>query len=201
MKQFIKVLLSLVTVALIIFMVTSCVTEPAVEEEFTVGDPGPAGGIIFYDDEADGVDDIVGYRYLEAASVSTEWVDKVWGGYGTLVGGTLTALGTGAANTEKIVTKYGVAEPYANKTDYAAKLCSDLEYGGYDDWFLPSKDELNLVYLNLHKEGLGGFTSYSSYWNSSEYNTNFAWDQYFVIGALGDDDKSSAGRVRAVRVF
>ena len=49
---------------------------------YAIGDTGPAGGIIFYDDEADGVDDIAGARYLEVAPSETEWSDKEWGGYG-----------------------------------------------------------------------------------------------------------------------
>jgi hypothetical protein len=168
------------------------------------GDPGPAGGIIFYDDEADGVDDIVGYRYLEAAPYGwfngEEDPDIVWGGYGTLVDGTELGVGSGKTNTEKIVAKYGDAEPYENRFEYAAKICSDLVFGGYDDWFLPSKDELNLIYLNLSKEGLGGFTSFD-YWSSSEANADIAWEQDFNYGDQSNDHKYTTTKVRAVRAY
>jgi len=123
-----------------------------------VGELGPAGGYIFYDKG----NYSAGWRYLEAApagwSGSADDPGKEWGGYGTLVGGTGTEIGTeigtGASNTQKIVAKFGNAEPYGNETDYAAKLCADYRGGGYDDWFLPSRDELGLMYDNLHMNGL-----------------------------------------------
>jgi len=48
----------------------------------------------------------------------------------------------------------------------AKKLCSDYRGGGFDDWRLPTKDELSQIYL-LHKMGVGGFVAYN-YWSSSE---------------------------------
>lgn len=165
-----------------------------------VGDIGPVGGYIFYDKGS--YSD--GWRYLEAAPAGNEWRAKVWGGYGTEVGGTGTAVGTGASNTEKIVSKFGNAEPYERNIDYAAKLCADLVVtkGGvtYDDWFLPSKDELNLMYQNLKKNNLGGFSG-DLYWSSSEYNANDAWLQYFDDGGQFYDDRNYDFRVRSVRAF
>jgi len=84
-----------------------------------------------------------------------------------------------AGNTAAIVAALGNAEPYANKTDYAAKICYDLVLNGYDDWFLPSKDELNLMYEQ--KGVIGGFAG-AYYWSSSEYFLNYAWSQYFYNG-------------------
>ena len=135
---------------------------------------------------------------------SYEYNGKVWGGYGTTVGGTGTAIGTGKGNTEKIVSKFGNAEPSQNKTDYAAKLCFDLVVTKdgvvYDDWFLPSKDELNQMQSNLHKKGIGGF-SVKDYWSSSEYNTSNAWFQYFLGGNQLNSSRNSNYRVRPVRAF
>ena len=93
----------------------------------SIGDTGPAGGIVFYDKGS--YSD--GWRYLEAAPSGYESYGK-WGGYGTSVDGTSKGIGTGKANTEAIVKKLGSG-------DYAAKFCYDLELGGYDDWFLPSQ--------------------------------------------------------------
>jgi hypothetical protein len=72
---------------------------------YDVGDTGPAGGTIFYDDEADGIDDIAGARYLEAAPGSTEWNSIEWGDYGTEIGGDaqLTGIGDGQAATDAVV--------------------------------------------------------------------------------------------------
>ncbi len=145
---------------------------------YVIGDTGPAGGIVFYDKGSYSS----GWRYLEAApsdiEVSGDFT-HVWGGRGTSVGGTGTAVGTGAANTTAIVAKYGTSDPYHNTGNYAARLCDLYTYGGYSDWFLPSKDELNLMYQN--KGTIGGFAS-SNYWRSSEYDSNSAWDQYFPSG-------------------
>ena len=80
------------------------------------------------------------------------------------------------------------------------KLCYDLVLNGYDDWFLPSKDELNLMYNNLHKKGLGCFGSFS-FWSSSEYYSKYAWRQYFVTGYQYNFDKNFNNMVRAVRAF
>ena len=55
---------------------------------------------------------------------------------GIEIGGTSTAIGAGEANTEAIVTALGTTE------NYAARLCYELEMGGYSGWFLPSRDEL-----------------------------------------------------------
>jgi len=116
--------------------------------EYAIGDTGPAGGIIFYIDEADAHS----WTYLEVAPQSTEWTSRVWGGFGTTVSGADgTSIGTGEQNTIDIVTQFGTSEPYEGKTDYAAKLCSDLVIRGYDDWYLPSKDELNAIcYMGQH---------------------------------------------------
>jgi hypothetical protein len=171
------------------------------EPEYAIGDTGPAGGIIFYDDEADGADDIADARYLEAAPASTEWIYKTWGGYGYEVGGTEVAVGSGEANTAAIVAEYGDVEPSAVGTsEYAARLCYLLEYGGSDDWFLPSKDELDLMHQNLHGQGLGGFSD-GNYWSSSEIDAYNAWDQYFFNGAQHDDAKIADPNVRAIRAF
>jgi hypothetical protein len=59
-------------------------------------------------------------------------------------------LGTGNANTNTVVSNQGAG-------NYAAKLCSDLVLGSYSDWYLPSKDELNKLFLN--KTAIGGFAN------------------------------------------
>jgi hypothetical protein len=88
----------------------------------------------------------------------------------------------------------------------AAWLCDLLESGGYDDWFLPSKTELNLIYLNLRERGLGGFTN-EWYWSSSENSDRSAWTQNFGTGnQIGTDSYFDSGKikghnVRAIRQF
>jgi len=165
---------------------------------YALHDIGPAEGYIFYDKGYYSS----GWRYLEAAPVSTEWTDKQWGSgaasyNGTLIGGTETDIGTGQSNTTKIAT-------YLNsqgETGYAAQLCDALVYGGYSDWFLPSKDELNLMYTNLKVYGVGGFVN-DWYWSSSEGDANYAWIQSFQSGIPSTFNKESfLARIRAVRAF
>jgi hypothetical protein len=163
----------------------------------TIGDTGPAGGFIFYDKGS--YSD--GRQYLEAAPVSTEWTDKQWGSYGTEIEATGTGIGTGQSNTTKIVTWLN-SQGEAGK---AAQLCDALVVenngGTYSDWFLPSFDELNLIYTNLKVSGVGGFVECIYYWSSSECNANLAWSQYFCNGSQGFNYKYYANRVRAVRAF
>ena len=189
-----------------LLLVTGCDTEGGGGTSavtYAIGDTGPAGGLIYYIDEVDAYS----WTYLEVAPASTEWTSNVWGGYGTTVAGADgTAIGTGAQNTIDIVTQLGASEPYESKTDYAAKLCSDLVSGGYDDWFLPSKDELDVIWDNLVDDGtgansgVGGF-ALSNYWSSSENDSDKAWLQYFFTGDQNLTNKSNIPRVRAVRAF
>lgn len=65
-----------------------------------------------------------------------------------------------------------------------------------DGWRLPTKDELNQMYLK--KETIGGFGAYY-YWSSSEYYAYNAWYQNFSSGFQGSDDKHNYDRVRPVR--
>jgi len=157
---------------------------------YTLRDIGPAGGYIFYDKGS--YSD--GWRYLEAAPVSTEWTYKKWGTYGTFIGGTETGIGTGQSNTTKIIDTQGTG------STYAAQLCDALVYGGYGDWFLPSLDELNLMYTNLKCFGVGVFDSVH-HWSSSEANENSAWIQNFGTGYQGDRTKYDGYWVRAARAF
>jgi hypothetical protein len=102
-----------------------------------------------------------------------------------------TAIGTGNANTNTIIASQGAGS-------YAAQLCADLVLGGYNDWYLPSMDELNKLYLN--KSAIGGFAAVY-YWSSSEYSSNYVWIQYFYYGNQYGGSKNSTYSVRAVRAF
>ena len=78
----------------------------------------------------------------------------------------------------------------------ALSACNGLSYGGYDDWYLPNKEELNAMYQK--KLSIGGFSS-TYYWSSTEVTSSRAWHQSFQSGGQYSDDKSSTGRVRCVR--
>ena len=97
----------------------------------------------------------------------------------------------GQTNTERIIIQAGAGS-------YAAQLCANYQGGNYGDWYLPSKYELNLLYLQ--KAVVGGFAS-NYYWSSTEDGSNNAWAQGFGNGYQGADGKLYTPYVRAVRAF
>ena len=144
------------------------------------------GGIIFYVDST-------GQHGLIAAP-SDQGVSVQWGGSSSGIS-TSTAIGTGATNTASIIASITTA-------GIAAKLCDDLVLNGYSDWFLPSKDELYIMYTGLQQLGLGSFTK-TGYWSSSAYPTisGWAWYQDFSTGSQFDTPSSTRYYVRAIRKF
>jgi hypothetical protein len=120
---------------------------------------------------------------------------------GTNRGAIGTAIGTGFSNTSNIIASQGIIA-----TNYAAGLARAYTGGGYTDWYLPSKDELNKLYLN--RVAIGGFISNSNglYWSSSEIQSNpyhSAWLQDFSNGGPLSIFKSFDFdvNVRAIRSF
>jgi len=181
-----------------------------------VGNPGPGGGIIFYD-----AGSIQSWgRYLEVACVS--WQNNcvgtmadpqaLWGCYGTPISGAAgTAIGTGKQNTTDIVNGCVTSDITA------AELAAGYSHNTLDDWFLPSKDELNALCKwaygdttyavcnnggpgGLSLTGVGGFSPVS-YWSSSESDDYDAWFQSFNFGFQSLSFKSSTPYVRPVRAF
>ena len=123
---------------------------------------------------------------------------------------TLTDIGTGKNNTLLLVEAMGDKAWSLLKGDevtqfYPAKLCYDLVYTvdgiTYDDWFLPSQDELDLMYNNVKAKGLGGFVFDSLYWSSSEYDPELMWRQYFDNGYQLYGRRDIISKVRPVRAF
>jgi hypothetical protein len=116
-----------------------------------------------------------------------------WGCQGTEINGAnLHTIGSGEQNTTEILND-------CTQNNIAAEICTELILNGYDDWYLPSKDELNLIYVNLHSVGLGNFSSI--YWSSSQYSEFFAWIQNFNAGSQNYDGKYANRHVRAIRSF
>jgi uncharacterized repeat protein (TIGR02543 family) len=159
--------------------------------DYEIGDKGPAGGKIFYDDKDDGNDDIAGARYLEAWEGDEG--EYKWKTSATSTSGTSTAVGSGYENTYSAMT--GPEHP-------AAQVVRDATHGGYTDWFLPSKDELNLLYTRDEEKGIfTNFLSKPGYWSSSQDAAKKAWDERFDTGNQRSRDKRERGNVRAIRAF
>ena len=82
----------------------------------------------------------------------------------------------------------------------AARLCYDLELNGYNDWYLPSLNELHLMYTNLHENGVGGFKE-TYYWSSTQ-DKHGAWVVSFYYGSKSNQSRNkNAVLTRAVRGF
>jgi len=163
--------------------------------EYEVGDIGPSGGFIFYKNPNWPAD---GWRYLEAAPFDQS-AGARWGCFRRAIAGARdTAVGTGRQNTIDILracTEGGVA----------ADLCASLDVSGIRGWFLPSRDELALMYRNLKAAGIGAFDDAGaadnfSYWTSSQQTADMANHIDFAdSGRQHYDDKDFPRRVRAVR--
>ena len=155
------------------------------------------GGIIAYILQPVDPGYVAGETHGLIAATSDQSEGTAWGCFGTSIPGAIgTAIGTGAANTSAIVSA-------CEEAGIAARICDDLVLGGFDDWYLPSKDELNKLYQN--RVAIGGF-AIDRYWSSSESpNTifvgEFAWQQNFANSGSSDNNKFEIRRVRAVRSF
>jgi|TARA_B110000027_G_scaffold124411_1_gene140985 hypothetical protein len=155
------------------------------------------GGIIAYLFQEGDAGYLAGkvHGLIAATEDQTTEDGAVWCYLSEISGADGIAIGTGAQNTLDILA--GCSE---NKI--AAKLAADYEVTvdgiTYDDWFLPSKDELNKLYLN--KDAVGGFAN-NYYWSSTVFDYYIAWKQNFLNGFQNDYGKDGALRVRSVRAF
>jgi hypothetical protein len=173
-----------------LFMVISSVFF-AQGTSYNIGDTGPAKGIVFYDK---GVFSD-GWRYLEAYPTETGY-NVQWGAYKYDVPGTEPVIGSGKRNTEliiEIIRQVGGARQ-------AAQLCASFEFNGFSDWFLPSKDELDMMYKNLKLINLGNFTK-DKYWSSTQFTKDMAYNLGFNNGKSDRSHKDKSCNVRPIRAF
>ena len=173
---------------------------------YKLGDTGPAGGLIFYDKN----NNIGGWRYLEAAAKDlgpTNYIENpgsfpkdlyaLWERTYEKEG---RAVGRGIYNTEFLMT---IAQARGGFT-WAVRLCDNYEQNGFDDWFMPSRDELNFMYGNLYLKGLGNFRP-EQYWSSTTWTDTWgSYRAWYINFSDGKHDNQNAGqnrRVRPVRQF
>jgi hypothetical protein len=143
------------------------------------------GGIIFYIDPSGNHGLIVAENDLDTS--------MPWGCQDVSIS-TSNAVGSGSQNTTNILATCTTA-------GIAAKECSDLTINGYDDWFLPAIDELQLIDENLIVHGLGNFVENQSYWSSTQQVdfTAYAWDVRHRSSF--NSQKSWVFLVRPIRAF
>ena len=120
-----------------------------------------------------------------------------WGCYGTLINGADgEKIGTGKQNTDDILAGCSQYGPFA------AKVCDELIVDSYEDWYLPSVEELMLMQRELYVQGFGGFKP-GDYWSSTQNFSLGAWKVDFTSGEKGNNvNKANTGvNVRAIRSF
>jgi hypothetical protein len=169
----------------------SSATSNSDTQPITIGDT-LEGGIVFY------LDGSGGGKVCAATdqSAGIKWALPAYQSISVPSPGA-TSSTNGAANTDAIIAQTG--QPAANT--YAAGLCRTYDGGGFNDWYLPARNELDLMHDNLHVSGLGGFSS-SWYWSSREFSTTHGYFQSFSSGSInGVNKNTSTLKVRAVRAF
>ncbi len=156
------------------------------------------GGVVFYVEPC-------GTKGLVAA-IDDQSAGVKWRGgssnYLTMARG--DEIYAGKMNTSVIISVHSAKNDY---DDHAALLCANYQGGGYGDWYLPSKEELNLMYqnktpINVIATANGGSAfSNSVYWSSTENSDIGAWRQYFLDGSQYANNKGNTNSVRAIRAF
>ena len=158
-----------------------------------VGNTGPGGGIVFYVSATNftstGSDCNTACKYLEAATSDHSDLIAWCSNTTTALGTTAQAIGTGMANT---------TTADSTCTSGAIQIAADYTNNSKTDWHLPSKDELNQLYLN--KTTVGGIST-GNYWGSSESDANYAWFQSLGFEFQLSRSKAIALYVRPVRAF
>jgi hypothetical protein len=154
---------------------------------FQIGDIGPAGGIVFYDKGMFSN----GWQYLEAAPLETE-VGAQWGAYGYNISGTSLVIGSGKRNTALILEKLNEL----GENGKAAQISEGLNFDGYTDWFLPSRDELLEM---MRFSGKLNMPARYAYWSSSQYNAYEAL--YCYSSTYWYNSKNYVRLVRAASAF
>jgi len=178
--------------------------EPKPEQVYRIGDEGPGGGIVFYVSEEgfnvyDGKGGEVTCHYLEMSKDTlgvSKWIPEY-----SDIDATEIGLGYGKANAYKILNTKTSKE--LTEDNCAAYRCSKYSTPSTKagDWWLPSKDELDLIYQS-QKDIVLESCKNKWHWSSSECDFNLAWLQNFDSGKNYIDYKDlTKFSVRAVRAF
>ena len=155
------------------------------------------GGVIFHLWK-----DSAGIEHGLIVALTDQSTSQAWSNLtSALIGASAQSIWDGLSNSNSIVGQAG-------HTSSAAKLCLDLVSGGQSDWYLPSIQELNMLWNNYYTVArvlsqISGATQlYNNYyWSSSEYANYNAWTFSFGYGSTLNDYKNFTYYVRAVRAF
>jgi len=165
---------------------------------YAIGDTGPAGGWIFYENMNWEMD---GWRYLEVAPGSEAYYGIPWSDTNGEVG-TSTLMGSGLQNTQDIIS-WMTSNSSLTQTEYAAGWAMNFVYNGYSDWFLPSLEELQQLYTNYAYTVTGIFSDSANdyYWSSSEDSGLPSSQAMYKNLMQGDGWESADNKTRTTNVF
>ena len=198
-------ILALIIIICLPLCFSSCIKEED-PDDVKIGEPFQGGvvGHIFQPGDP-------GFVQGETHGIIIAPVEQVfesqWGCQGSAVTGTSVEVGTGRANTEKVLAFHeALSNFYTNPTQchpendgtVAARFTINFSNGGYSDWFMPSLKEMDFLYQNRDK--IGGFSTVE-YWSSCESNADNACVMSFVTGEQLSKPKSEVRRVRVIRFF
>lgn len=182
---------------------------------FKQGSIGPAGGIIFFDKGNSSNN----WRYMEVSPVDikesygegrakwslfdlTEFFYDENQVFRYRIFRTGNEIGCGKTNTEYIIEVLKRESKRINQllTGTAAQICAQYALNGYNDWFLPSKNELNELFKCVKQFNLEGFSNLE-HWSSSKIDEKAVWAQSFKDGSQTEHPHDHKKSVRAVRYF
>ena len=103
----------------------------------------------------------------------------------------------GFVNTETLIATDSDSFTAGVQPHQAAQYCADAIYNGKDDWYLPSKNELNIFYGN--NAVIGEFSTSGEYWSSSEISSGTVWHQRYSDGGQASGSKQTGRAVRCAR--
>ena len=155
------------------------------------------GGVIFHLWK-----DNAGVEHGLIVALTNQSTSQAWSNvYSAAIGTSAQSSWDGLSNSNSIVGQAG-------HTSSAAKLCLDLVSGGQSDWYLPSIQELNMLWNNYYTVArvlsqISGAAQLSNsfYWSSSEDSSYDAWYFSFDSGYPSNSNKDYTAYVRAVRAF
>ncbi len=194
-----KIFLILMMVFLATMLIISCECDmnDLGKRKYKVGDTGPAGGIIFYLNPNAKADK---WTYLEVgkSDISSSTPGQYKFKWGPILEecGTGEKIGDGLNNTKQLSAKDPSHEAAS------AVYGKDLYGNKYEDWFIPSRDEIKLLYESI-KSGILNPESFSPdyYWTSSEEGDSGAWKISLLDGIPLIESRINACRIRPVRRF